>query len=414
MIVKISVANLKPGMYVTNPGLSQDGNPNIYLAERLIAGEDAVRQIAEAHHADVFVDTEKGTYFTENPRYKKELENPFAAVTTGGEGPGGPGGPGGVVNFDAVVQALEEAEKRYQGFLDYSREFISGLKVSQEIDIKECEGFIDDVIKQAEEVGSALQFLSKLKQFDDYSYTHNLNVSMLSVLFGKSLGLGRDNLMILGLAGLFHDIGKLLIPERILKKPGRLTRGEALAMMKHPIFSRDILLKQKNMPHEVIRAAYEHHEFHAGGGYPEGLSGDGIGRASSLLSIVDTYDAVTSDRCYRPAVPSYKAVSLIFSLKGKSFAPAMTDRFIRFVGVYPVGAIVLLDNGRKAIVIEQNQENLLFPKVRVILDEKNRYCTPRDLDLLKERGGRKAAHVVDCLSSQECRIHVDAYLGGTA
>ncbi|WP_243361673.1 HD-GYP domain-containing protein [Fundidesulfovibrio terrae] len=409
MIVKISVSNLKPGMYVTNPGLSQEGNPNIYLAERLLAGVDDIREIAEANHADAFVDTEKGTFFTGNPRYKKELENPFAAVTTDS-----PSEVDGTVNFDAVVLALEEAERQYKGFLNYSREFMSGLKVAKEIDMKECEGFIDDVIKQAEEVGGALQFLSKLKQFDDYSYTHNLNVSMLSVLFGRHLGFGRDNLMILGLSGLFHDIGKLLIPARILKKPGKLTQAEAMVMMKHPVYSRDILLKQRDIPADVVRAAYEHHEYHAGGGYPEGIAGDRIGKASSLISIVDTYDAVTSDRCYRPAVHSYKAVSLIFSLKGKSFSPALTDHFIRFVGVYPVGAIVVLDNGRKAIVIEQNQENLLFPKVRVILDEKNRYCTPRDIDLLKERGGRRAAHVVDCLSNQECRIHVDAYLKGAA
>ena len=409
MIVKISASKLQPGMHVTNPGLSQESNPNIFLADRVIESKGDVASITHNGFVDAFVDTERGTYFQGNPRHKRELENPLSAISTDdSQGDASPG------NFDRISGQLESAEKQYRLFLQHARDFINQLKLTQTIDVKSNEAFVESVIKQADEAGRALLFLSKLQQYDEYSYTHNLNVSILSVLFGKYLGLGPENLMILGLSGLFHDIGKLMVPERILKKPGKLTNSEFALVQKHPVYSREMLERQKDIPAEVIRCAHEHHEHYCGGGYPRGVGHEQIGRASSLVSIIDTYDAVTSDRRHRPAVSSHKAITLIFSLKGKSFSPALVDRFIRFVGIYPVGSVVVLANGRKGIVIEQNQENLLLPKIRVILDEKNRYCPPRDVDLLREQGKRGVAHVADCLGPQECRIHVESYLKGAA
>jgi len=198
MIVKISASKLQPGMQVTNPGLSPEGNPNIFLTERVIESTGDVASIVHNGFVDAFIDTEKGTYFQENPRYKQELEDPLSVLSTDASHQ-----DGSPANFDKIIGQLEGAEKQYRQSLQHTRDFITQLKLAQTIDLKSNEALVESVIKQGDEAGRALLFLSKLQQYDEYSYTHNLNVSILSVLFGKFLGLGPENLMILGLSGLF-------------------------------------------------------------------------------------------------------------------------------------------------------------------------------------------------------------------
>jgi HD-GYP domain-containing protein (c-di-GMP phosphodiesterase class II) len=294
--------------------------------------------------------------------------------------------------------------------VQYVRTFTQRLSETRRINLDDCQDFTGSMIQKAGRLGNAVLFLSKLQTYDEYSYTHNLNVAMFSILFGQFIGLGQDNLMILGLSGLFHDIGKVLIPARILKKPHKLTAAEFAEVKKHPTHSRDMLLKQGAVPEDVIRAAYEHHEHFAGGGYPQGLKFNQIGRASALISIVDTFDALTTDRCYSKAMNAHKALSVVFNLRGSAFSPALVDRFVKFIGVYPVGSIVELSNGKKAVVLAQNPDNLLLPKVRVVLDGENRYCKQADIDLLQQTKTRCPLTVVGCLNFQECRIDVAQFI----
>jgi HD-GYP domain-containing protein (c-di-GMP phosphodiesterase class II) len=407
MIVKIGISRLEPGMHITNPGLSQENNPNIFLAETTVDDPVQVEAIRSQHFSDVFVDTEKGTYFLTRPEEKAELENPFAVVSSGR-----PQDVNRGARFDSIAANIEKTDAYYKEFIDYARGFIDSLKLTRNIDVKASEDFVDSIITRADESGDALMFLAKLKCYDAYAYTHCLNVSMLSVLFGRHIGLGYDNIMSLGLSGLFHDVGKIRIPAKILKKPGKLVPAELREAKRHPLYGKEILEGQPDMPSEPVRVALEHHEFFDGGGYPNGLQGSQISPASALVGVMDTFDAMTTDRCYKPAVSPHKAISVIFNLRGKVFSPSLVDRFIRFAGIYPVGAIVVLDDGRKAIVMEQNQESLLQPIIRVILDENNRYCKSQDINLMEAAGEGGALRIVDCLSTRECRVHIASFLPG--
>jgi len=107
---------------------------------------------------------------------------------------------------------------------------------------------------------------------------------------------------------------------------------------------------------------------------------------------------------------AHNALSTIFNLRGSSFSPALVDRFVKFIGVYPVGSIVVLSNGKRAVVIEQNPDNLLLPKVRVVLDKSNRYCKPKDIDLVTANSGALPLRVVGCMSYQECRINIAEFV----
>jgi len=405
MIVKISVQDLRPGMRVTNPGLSQENNPHLLLVDCEITSDDQIDVIAKGGCREVFIDTEKGDYFRIHQYEKAKFENPFTVVSTDN-----PYEVNARTNFDAMADRLHDADSCLNALLEYSRTFAKRMAETRNIDLTRVEDFSGEIIEQTADLGDALLFLSKLKNYDDYSYTHNLNVAIISIMFGRFIGLGQDNLMILGLSGLFHDIGKVLIPAKILKKPKKLSALEFDEIKKHPLYSRDMLLGQKGVHDDVVRAAYEHHENFAGGGYPRGVSYSQIGRASSLITIVDTFDALTSERCYSKAVHAHKAMSVVFNLRGSSFAPALVDRFVKFLGVYPVGSVVALSDGTKAIVVEQNQDNLLAPKVRVVLGKNNRYMEPRDLNLMEESVAGVRLSIVECLSPGECRIKIQEYL----
>ncbi|MFP5223177.1 MAG: HD-GYP domain-containing protein [Acidobacteriota bacterium] len=405
MIVKIYTQDLKPGMHISNPGLSSENNPHIFLSETDITTEEQVIALQQSKFVEVFIDTEKGDYFKMNPQEKLRLETPFTIVSTNN-----PYEVNTSANFDDITNAINDAEKYYFELLEYVKTFTSRISDARNIALEDCQEFTNSIISHAGAFGNALIFLSKLKKYDEYSYTHNLNVAMFSILFGQYIGLGQNNLMVLGLSGLFHDIGKILIPERILKKPQKLTAAEYAEIKRHPTHSRDMLLRQKNIPADVIRTVYEHHEQFSGGGYPQGLRYNQIGRASSLISIVDTFDALTTDRCYSKALHAHKALSIIFNLRGSSFSPVLVDRFVKFIGVYPVGSIVVLSNGNKGVVIEQNQDNLLLPKIRVMLNKDNRYRKPKDIDLIRENASASPLTIVGCMSHQECRIPVSEFV----
>ena len=124
------------------------------------------------------------------------------------------------------------------------------------------------------------------------------------------------------------------------------------------------------------------------------------------------FDTLTTDRCYKKAQHTHKALSIIFNSKGGSFSPAMVDRFVRFIGVYPVGSIVVLQNGKRAIVVEQNPESLLRPKIRIVLDENNRYCAFENIDLFTTPDDDWGLKIIDCVSYQECRINVAEFIPG--
>uniref|UniRef100_A0A7C4AHE1 HD-GYP domain-containing protein n=1 Tax=Fundidesulfovibrio putealis TaxID=270496 RepID=A0A7C4AHE1_9BACT len=403
MIVKCATAQLKPGMYIANPGLSQSGNPHIYLAEGLVSRAEDAEKIAEAFF-DTYIDTEKGTYFIDNKDEKAAFESLFNALVFSGEENKNGSGRGGL---DDMLTNFKAAENRYAALLASYREIAQKMMLVKNVDMDASQRLAESIVATEDNLLLALLLVSRMRQYDAYSYTHSLNVSILAAAVGRSLGFSECSQVVLGMAGMFHDVGKILIPDKILKKPGKLSRAEYAEIKRHPAYGREILQRQKNVPADVVGAAHEHHEHVDGGGYPQGLSGNAINPTSSLISILDTFDALRSDRYHREAINSHKAMCVVYSLKGKAFVPDLVDKVVKMAGIFPVGSIVVLKDGTKAIVTEQNPQNLLRPRVRIILDRSNRYCPVQDVDLmLQDPEGPYA--IVDTLSNKECRVHVHA------
>ncbi len=238
-------------------------------------------------------------------------------------------------------------------------------------------GFIDSVFRNE----SAAAAISKLKSFDKYTYTHCINVSILGVILGKKLGYSRQKLQLLGMAGMFHDVGKAVIPDAVLNKPGKLNEKEMNIMRTHPLRGFEILKNQKDIPEEVLRAALEHHEKFDGSGYPRGLKGDEISEFSRLLTVVDVYDALTSKRVYKDPLPPGKVLAMMYQWRVSDFHPNIVEEFIKSLGVYPVGSFVQLSSGDHGVVIDLNATDPLRPKVKVVYDGALRQVPVSEVDL---------------------------------
>ncbi|MGE4552695.1 MAG: HD-GYP domain-containing protein, partial [Desulfovibrionaceae bacterium] len=270
---------------------------------------------------------------------------------------------------------------------------------------------VGNVIASVSRNAAALICLANLRQHDDYTYTHCVDVAALAVVYGRYLGIAGEDLVDLGLAGLFHDLGKTRVDRAIIVKPGRLSEAEFAAMKRHPALGRSILEHHAEVPPAVLRAVAEHHERFNGQGYPAGLRHDQISLFGRILALADVFDALTSDRSYRGAMPADKALSLMFGMRDKHFASPDLQRFVKCLGIYPVGSLVRLSDGRLAVVCRHRPHRLLAPVVNVVTDDRGEDQDPVRLDLADPPGpGQAPLSIVEGLSPRDVGVNVARWL----
>ena len=227
----------------------------------------------------------------------------------------------------------------------------------------------------------ALVWLSGLKRRDEYTYLHSLSVCILSISLGRHLGLPRETLLELGFGAFLHDIGKMHIPDSVLNKPGQLTAQEMEIMRKHPEFGVEIVDGSERVPVSSRNVVFSHHERLDGSGYTEGVAGGQIHPLTHIVSVCDTYDAIISQRPYKKASSPVNATAALYRGRGRFFEPELVDRFIRCIGIYPIGSLVELSTEEVGVVVATNEERLR-PKVLVVLDEEHhRLDAPYEVDL---------------------------------
>jgi len=215
--------------------------------------------------------------------------------------------------------------------------------------------------------------LTLVKSKDLTTFIHLLNVTVLSMYISSKIGFSKDEVLDLGIAALFHDIGKLSISRRLLQKRGKLEEKEFSIMEHHTDLGAEILLKYVDtlgtLPAVV---AFEHHRRYDQKGYPKLPFPRKAHPASLIVSQCDVYDALAQRRPYKKSYPPQKIYEIMMMGKGKSFDPKLLDEFFRIIGVWPVKTIVSLSDGRIAVVREQNANDIFNPKVEVISSEEKR------------------------------------------
>ena len=205
-----------------------------------------------------------------------------------------------------------------------------------------------------------------IRTHDDYTYSHSLNVGVLSAVIGTVLKLTRQDLFELTMGAVLHDIGKLFVDKEVLNKPTSLTNEEFDHIKQHSELGFNFILNDDNIPESSKIAVLQHHEAYNGTGYPKGVIGKEIDLFARIICVADSYDALTSDRPYRKAMLPSDAVEFIMSEYGTKFDPDVVSATIEKIAPYPAGTCVKLSNGDDAIVIENHENAILRPIVRLL------------------------------------------------
>jgi putative nucleotidyltransferase with HDIG domain len=257
------------------------------------------------------------------------------------------------------------------------------------VDVTVAKTMVAGLAQAVSQNRSALLALTTLRNYDNYTFTHMVNVSILTM--GQARGLGIDGPLLreFGLAGLMHDIGKVRMPLEILNKTSSLTDDESTIMKRHPVDGAEILRATPDMPPLAPVVAFEHHRRLDGTGYPE-IVRDGLNLATALCSISDVYDAMRSRRSYQPARPTDRILVVLKQSEGQ-FDRHLVRRFVQLIGIYPVGSLVRLDTGQVALVVNVHAPDPYRPHVRILIDAAGaKLDCPRDVNLWEERSQRGA------------------------
>jgi len=258
-----------------------------------------------------------------------------------------------------------EARRLTKNLMDEARLGASINTEQAKSTVKNC---VNSILRNPD----AMLWMTKMRDKDEYTSEHCLNVCVLAIAFGRHLGFEEEALQNLGLCGLLHDVGKMRVPLEVVNKPSRLTDEEFKAMKAHAIHGRNLLMSSPGVPHSAVDVAYSHHERLDGGGYPRGLKASGISDNARMIAIVDAYDAMTAERCYAEAIPSTEALKEILNCSGEQFDVRLAEQFIEMVGVYPPGSIVELVNGCVAIVLNNNYRYRHLPRILVVRNPSKR------------------------------------------
>ena len=256
-------------------------------------------------------------------------------------------------------------------------------------DADAARGMVDSLAHAVAQNRTALMALTALKNYDNYTFTHMVNVSILTM--GQARGLGIDGALLreFGLAALMHDIGKVKTPGDILNKPEKLTDAEFDILKRHTVDGAEILRRTPEMPALAPIVAFEHHLRADGTGYPGTVARPALNLGTSLGGIADVYDAMRSQRVYQEAFPTDRILAVLKRNDGAQFDQHLVRRFTQLVGIYPVGNLVRLDTGEVAVVLEIHAPDPHRPRVRVVAAADGRHLeTPYECDLWAAQEGQ--------------------------
>ncbi|MFP5221453.1 MAG: HD-GYP domain-containing protein [Acidobacteriota bacterium] len=370
MIKRIPLESLKPGMFVSSFDLSWFKHPYISSKLGVVRNQSLIDELKRLGVSHVDVDTsrhrpaarESRDDTPPSPARSKQVRIPVCPP---------PSDPERTVRY---------ARKLFDQAMVVTKAIMDGAIRKQALDIEAVRPLMARLIDSVNRNENVLHVMISLKSHDNYTFTHSLNLAVLGVLLGNSMGMDSQEMESLGLAGILHDVGKCLVPRELIAKPGPLTAAEFEAVKRHPVLACEYLADQPGISETVLRAVHEHHERQDGEGYPRGLSGSAIHPFSSIISVVDVYDALTSRRAYRGPVSPHMALRTLFNMRGKAFPADIVDCFIKRLGVYPPFSVVQLRNGCYALVMRQTPGKPLYPEVMVFCDRDKRPVAKRRVD----------------------------------
>lgn len=377
--IKVKVADLRLGMYVADLDRPWLESPFLFQGF-ILKDEEDLQKVCETCEY-VFVDPEKGDA---PPRENSQ--------------PGTAGIKSNIIQWKArpsrkvTVSFHREINRAREAYIDARGQIdtmFTDVRMGRNISISDAKAVVSNMVDSIVRNPDAMQWLTNLRNRDEYTAIHSLNVCIFALTFGRHLGFNNEELNELGVGAILHDIGKMTVPLEILNKEGKLDPEEMKIMKAHAQKGYEILLQSKDqLPETALLVAYSHHERKNGGGYPRQLSGEEIHLFARVVSIVDVYDAITSDRAYHHGMNTMDALKHVFESRLEQFDTELVEQFIKCIGIYPIGSIVELNTGEVGIVISVSQGRRLTPIIMLVRDYAGKpMVPPRTIDLDKFKAG---------------------------
>jgi HD-GYP domain-containing protein (c-di-GMP phosphodiesterase class II) len=283
----------------------------------------------------------------------------------------------------SMPQEVSASRELHRDFAQSVADIYQQLQAGHAPDVTYTRQIASRVVESIIRNPDAMVWLSRVREKDAYSYHHAFRCAIWGTVLGRHLGLSRQALDNLAFGLTLMDVGKARLPDGLLNKVGLLLPAERVELRKHVEYSVEILSAMPETPSQVLQMVAEHHERFDGSGYPNRLSGKAISPLGKIAGLVDTYDAMTSERPYARALTSVEAVSRLYELRNTEFQSQLVEEFIQAIGVYPTGTLVHLSNQEVGVVIAQNAERRLRPKLLVLLDaDRHSLRRPRYVDMM--------------------------------
>jgi HD-GYP domain-containing protein (c-di-GMP phosphodiesterase class II) len=314
-------------------------------------------------------------------------------------------------------KARQIAKRTYAQTVAVARDAMTGLRIGRGVSLRPVKRAVQAIVDQVLTNEASIVGLTTLRDYDEYTFTHSVNVCIFSVALGKKLGFDKHQLYELGLGALLHDVGKVRMPIDLINKSGPLTADEFREMQQHPTEGLLSLFEMRGLSEVPLRAmlvAYEHHMKVDQTGYPQSIRRREPTLFGRIVAVADGFDAATTKRSYQ-AQP-WSADRVLKEMRdnpARGFDPLVVKAFISMTGIYPVGCVVILDTYELAVVVQTNPnpEALHQPIVRVIYDSMGvPLSPPRTLDLSEtDAAGRPRHSIIKTTDPERYGIHVGDY-----
>ena len=311
-----------------------------------------------------------------------------------------------------------KAKESYFYALNSVKEVAEKITTQKKVGVRKALRVIQNMVDLVMEDESVLLGLSTIRDYDDYTFTHSVNVAILSMCLGRHIGISRMSVNRLGICGLFHDLGKLDVPVEIIRLPRKLNAREFEVIKKHTIYSVAQIIKlqaARDLKSKILLPPFEHHMKYDLSGYPQIPRKKSVSLFGRILTIADVYDAITSPRNYRAlALTQNQALGYMQAHSGTDFDPVLIKAFINMLGVYPVGSFLELDTGELALVTEAGKKTDRARPVVMLLAPggKNSYIKigEADLDERDPESGAFLRNIVKSLDSSAYGIQPAEFL----
>lgn len=375
---RIKVEQLRTGMFLQEFCGSWMDHP-FWRSKFLLEDPNDIKTILASSIREVWIDVSKGLDIDSGESYvaeqtEEEIKAEAEHVLT-----------------EAVSKAVERVEiaaemERAAKICSQAKQAVSSMfneaRMGKALDAADAMPLVEEIATSVYRNPSAIISLARLKTADEYTYMHSVAVCALMVALARQLGMNEAQARQAGMAGLLHDIGKMMIPMDILNKPGRLTDEEFDIVKSHPAEGHKLLLEGQGVDEVALDVCLHHHEKMDGSGYPNKLNQDSISLFAKMGAVCDVYDAITSNRPYKNGWDPAESLRKMAEWSKGHFDPVVFQAFVKSVGIYPIGSLVRLESGRIGVVIDQIEKSLLAPKVKVFFSTKsNMRITPEIVDL---------------------------------